>query len=74
MNAPDRFELFVLPDGVKKYAPPPHHTHTTFDIMLSCCYHNQPADTFVRDQLQFIMSPTKANSLTSHLFFLDDIG
>ena len=20
MNAPDRFELFVLPDGVKKYA------------------------------------------------------
>lgn len=23
MNAPDRFELFVLPEGVKKYDPPP---------------------------------------------------
>ena len=41
MNAPDRFELFVLPDGVKKYGiTPPAVDDRTLSSLLETdiCY------------------------------------
>lgn len=71
MNAPDRFELFVLPDGVKKYAFPPFTPNGQAFVSGSAAV-PQPVGAALRGQLhQFTMLPTYTNLLACFFFFYD---